>query len=185
MAKGRKRMSGNREANGRVKRPTLAQLKQQEADRYRANMQQVAQQPHRRGARNPMDPRLENALGRFCVAHSLAGELYDAGQEWASICRRWRSAKGVPDPQHTGGMGSGMGPADDTVAAWGKIKLRVERELAAQGDAVWFATRQLCLDCNDLGADQDEAAKIGLHVVAQNLGRLSRSIHPFDARLTG
>lgn len=180
MAKGRKRAAGQREANGRLKRPTVAQLKEIEAARYRENMRQVAAQPHRRSAPDPLDPRLENALGRFCVRLKLRPELYDAGQEWASIVRRWRAAKGCPEPMLRGPQGSGLGPSEATVAAWTRLVVEVERELSAHGQAVWFAARQVCIDDNDLALDQDEAGVLGLIEVAKALGRIARNAHPFS-----
>lgn len=179
MAKGRKRAAGQREANGRLKRPTVAQLKEIEAARYRENMRQVAGQPHRRLAPDPLDPRLENALGRFCVRMKLRPELYDAGQEWAAIVRRWRAAKGCPEPMLRGPQGSGLGPSDATVAAWTRLVVEVERELSTHGAAVWFAARGVCIDDIEPTLENEEAAVVGLLEVAKALGRLPRYAHPF------
>ncbi len=174
-----KRKTGERYGNGRLKRPTIEQLKQIEAERYRENMQQAAQQPHRRDFRDPLDPRLESALGRFCVRHRLRGELYDAGNEWAEIRRSWNAAKGVPSEVRLGGGGSGQGPSDATVARWGRILTDIDEALYEVNAATMWAARRLCIDDVAPSREFEPYAIRGLSVVAVALGRVEPSIHPF------
>jgi hypothetical protein len=174
-----KRKTGKREPNGRLQRPTLAQLKQMEAERYRENMQQVSQQPHRRGFANPIDPRLESPLGRFCAFHKLRDELCDAGHEWAEMRRSWNAAKGVPDPVHTGGMGSGQGPSPATVDRWKRILDQIDEELYEANKATMWATRRLCIDRHFPGPEYVRFLINGLSIVARVLGRVESNVHPF------
>lgn len=176
---GRPRKAGPRTKSGALRKPTLQQIKEAEAKEYRENMQPVANQPHRRNAPDPLDRRLSSALGRFCIAHGLRSELFDAGEEWGNLLRRWRAAKGVPDPMHTGGMGSGLGPSDDTVDGWERLIRRIEKSLETAGRRVWLATRSLCIDDVEPYSSEAKWAIEGLQAVAGELGRLSRTAHPF------
>lgn len=180
---GRPRKAGPRTKSGALRKPTLQQIKEAEAKEYRENMQTVANQPHRRNAPDPLDRRLSSALGRFCIAHGLRSELFDAGEEWGNLLRRWRAAKGVPDPMHTGGMGSGLGPSDDTVDGWERLIRRIEAALKAldSTETIWRLTRSICIDDEDPrpGDTRHVFVICGLRSVAGELGRLSRSAHPF------
>jgi len=173
-----KRKPGDRYANGRLKRPTIEQLKQMEAERYRENMQQAAQQPHRRGFRDPLDPRLESALGRFCAIRGLRGELYDAGHEWADMRRSWNQAKGVPSQIKLGG-GTGAGPSDATVARWGRILNDIDEALYDANAATLWAVRRLCIDNVAPSREFEPYAIRGLTIVAETLGRVESNVHPF------
>ena len=175
-----KRKTGKREANGRLQRPTLAQLKNIEAERYRENMQQVASQPHRVGFRDPMDPRLESALGRFCVIHGLRRELYQAGLDWAEMRRSWNSAKGVPDSEHHGGMGTGQGPSPETVERWKRRLFDIDEALYDHNAATMWATRRLCIDGWTPTGDFVPFVVKGLAVVALTLGAIDAKEHPFE-----
>lgn len=174
-----KRKPGERYANGRLKRPTVETLKQLEAERYRENMKQAGQQPHRREFSDPLHPWLESEFGRFCMRHGLRRELFDAGNEWAEIRRSWNSAKGVPDPVHTGGMGSGLGPSEATVARWRRLLQQIEDDLYEVNKATMWATRRLCIDGAAVGREYEAFAIRGLSVVAVSLGRMAASAHPF------
>lgn len=68
---------------------TKAAIEAAQRAREEAEKAVVLNQPHRRGNN---DQRCENALGRFCLQNKLAGELYDAGQQYASLVRQWRIA---------------------------------------------------------------------------------------------
>jgi hypothetical protein len=174
-----KRKTAERYPNGRLKRPTVEQLKQLEAERYRENMQQVAIQPHRRAFRDPLDPRLENALGRFCVLHRLRGELYDAGNEWAEIRRSWNAAKGAPSEVRLGHGGSGAGPSDATVARWGRMLQDIDEALTDVNAATLWAVRRLCIDDVLPPREYERFLVPGLSIVAVTLGRVESNVHPF------
>lgn len=174
-----KRKTGSRYPCGKLKRPTMAQLKEVEAERYRENMQQVSQQPHRRDFANPLDPRLESALGRFCVLHRLRGELYDAGNEWAEIRRSWNAAKGVPREVRAGSAGSGQGPSDATVTRWKRLLDQIDEDLYEANAATMWATRRLCIDGVAPSREFERFAVEGLAIVARSLGRVEANIHPF------
>jgi hypothetical protein len=175
----RPRKYGPRDAAGRLKKPTLQQIKEAEAKKHRENMQTVANQPHRRGYSDPLDRRLTSALGRFCIGQRLRSELYDAGEEWAGVLRRWRAAKGVPDPLHTGGMGTGQGPSDKTVDDWERLIRRIENALHLEGKDVWLLTRNVCIEDQDPYSCEVDVVVRGLRAVAVELGRLPATAHPF------
>jgi hypothetical protein len=181
MAKrGRPRKQTAREANGRAKRPTLAQLKDAESRQRLAETDFVANQPHRRGARNPRDPRIITAHGRFCDRYGLRDEIFLAAEKLAETYRRWRAAKGIPDPQHSSAMGSGgAGPSKSTVDGWWRDIERVEKELRLYGSGVYVSIRHLIQDGQDVPEEAAADTIVGLRVVAVRLGRLPAGSHPF------
>jgi hypothetical protein len=180
MAKrGRPRKSGARYADGKLRKPTLEQLKEASAAQYRENMAQAAAQPHRRGARDPLSPKLADALGRFCEALRLRDELHDAGQEFGHIVRSWRAAKGVPESVRRDATGTGRGPSDETVDRWWREIERVEGKLREHGQITLLAARSLCVDDCDISPEVHEDAVVGLRVVARELGRWQDWQHPF------
>lgn len=54
-------------------------------------------QPHRRGAVDPLDPRLECPLGRLRLSGRITEAEYRAGCQWRGIYHRWLSSIGAPD----------------------------------------------------------------------------------------
>ena len=84
-----------RERNGRLQRPTMAQIKAAEAARLMEEKQTVLAQPHRRG---DIDQRRESELGRFVMENRLRGELYLAGNQLFVLVWSWRAAIGCPMP---------------------------------------------------------------------------------------
>jgi len=182
MAKrGRPRKTGLRYADGKLRKPTLEQLKEASAAQYRENMAQAANQPHRRWARDPLDARLESALGRFCLANRVRGELYDAGRAFGDVYRRWRAAKGIRDPLHSSSLGGGDGPSAETVAGWWRTIERVEARLRPHGSIAYLAVRSLCLDDADISTEAADDAIEGLRIVAQEMLRVPVVSHPFAA----
>ena len=178
--RGRPRKSGAREKNGRLQRPTLAQLMDADHRQRMAETAVVAAQPHRAWAPDPSSPWLASALGRFCIRYKVRSELYDAASEWTAIYRRWRAASTIPDPLHSSSLGSGLGPSEGTIAAWWRDIERVERALLeGYGQVVLLAVRHLCLDDEDLPHEAAAEALIGLRVVAVQMGRLPEGAHPF------
>jgi hypothetical protein len=82
---GRKKRSGAREANGRLKRIKAAQR-----DATAIEKRDVLAQPHRHG---DLDQRLESPLGRFTLRQHLRPEIFDAGVEYGHLARVWLAAK--------------------------------------------------------------------------------------------
>jgi hypothetical protein len=174
-----KRKAGARYANGRLKKPTIETLKQLEAQRYRENMQQAAQQPHRREFADPLDPWLENELGRFCRRNGLRREYYQAGLDWAEMRASWNAAKGVPASTHKDGMGSGRGPSEATLDRWKHILDQIDEDLYEENAATLWATRKLCIDMQPPKREFLPYVIKGLGIVALRLGKVSAKDHPF------
>lgn len=176
--RGRPRKQGERSADGRLKRPTLAQLKEADAAKRRENMLFVAAQPHRRDLPDPYSDKAASALGRFWMVNRLRSELFDAGTHYSEITRRWRAAWGVPDPNHSGSLGGGLGPSEATVAAWWREIERIEAALRAKSVVHYAAARHLCIDDADLPEYAAPIAIEALLIIADETGR-SVGQHPF------
>lgn len=157
----------------------LAQIMEADRKQRLAETSVVMAQPHRAWARDPGDPRLASALGRFVVRHGLRSELFDAGSEWTATYRRWRAASTIPDPLHSQSIGTGLGPSEAIIASWWRDIERVEAALLCYGQDAYHGVRHLLLDDFDLpdGATADTIT--GLRVVAVELGRLPKGAHPF------
>lgn len=180
MAKrGRPRKTGARQPNGQLRRPTLAQLVEADRQQRMAETSVVMMQPHRRWAKEPDHPWLAYSLGRFCLRHGLRSELHDAAKEWQDTYRRWRAAKGIPDPNHVQTIGSGQGPSDATVEVWWRDIERVEDALREYGQGPLLAMKHLILDEQDLPEDAAADSIVGLRIIAVKLGRLPEKAHPF------
>lgn len=163
-----------REGNGRQKRPSRAELERLRKEAIlreeRRVIGVVLDQPHRRGNR---DQRCESALGRFVIAHRLAPELYDAGQEYAAIIRQHRRLIGLPS-SHSNGPGMGYSNDDPEIAA------KIERLRVRQRDAYSCMrpsdaapTRWLCIDAGPMD-DVDGADRIRCERIAQGLATLAK-----------
>jgi hypothetical protein len=81
----------HREKNGRKKRPSHAEIAEAQKAAELRGQAQVLSQPHRRGDN---DQRLYCALGQVCKLLHLRDEQYRAGEEYATIVRRWMVAIG-------------------------------------------------------------------------------------------
>lgn len=112
---GRKAKKGKRQPNGQLRRPTLAELKGQEHALRMAETQAVLNQPHRLGN---SDPRIGSEFGRFTVNHKVAQEIFDAGEHYGAVMRRWRSAMGIPTTERLNEGGKGDGPSRAAVKSW-------------------------------------------------------------------
>lgn len=55
-------------------------------------------QPHRRDAVDPLDPRLECPLGRLRLSHRISESEYRAGCRWRNIYSNWLHSIGAPNP---------------------------------------------------------------------------------------
>jgi hypothetical protein len=166
-----------REGNGRAKRPSRAEMERQAriaAEREaRKIIGVVLDQPHRRGN---TDQRCESALGRFVIAHRLAPELFDAGQEYAAVVRSHRRLLGLPGVLSNG---PGLGHrADDPDIAEKIERLRVRSRdaFSAMRSTDAKLTRWLCCDAgpmDDISPDDPIAIRNitwGLHALAVHFG---------------
>lgn len=123
MAK-RKRKTGLRYPCGQLRRPSKAERESFTKRVEEAEMQTVLAQPHRQGDR---DQNCECELGQFFKRNKhLRRELRDAAEHYRETKRRWRAAWGAPTLDHVEG-GSGVGPSDKTVKAWGREIDEMER----------------------------------------------------------
>jgi hypothetical protein len=186
MAKrGRPRKSGHRETNGRLQRPTLEQMRAIETAQRLRETDVVAMQPHRRWARNPRDPILESALGRFIEANRLRAELLHAGRSWARKFRVWCLIHGVraPYPVTPGAGGGGPDMAPEEIDRINRTIDAIEARLKERGQIAYLGARSLCLDDADISTEVTADAIAGLVVVAVELGRLPAKDSPFvDSR---
>jgi hypothetical protein len=166
--RGRKRKIVHREGNGRAKRSQEVKVIAETT---------VLGQPHRRGN---TDQRCATVFGQFCLAQRLHRNLYLAGEEYAGVTRRWRSAKGIPTPYHNEAAGTGRGPSDETVQTLTRRMVEMEQAMMGAGVKALLAVKQLTLDGNPLGMDQDSAAVDGLMALGVHLGMMSARTHPFE-----
>lgn len=166
-----------REKNGRLQRPSKKQMEAILRSREESEMAVVLAQPHRRGNR---DQKCESALGRFCIRMKLREELHDAGKHYANITRLWRVAKGIPSQLVKGGIGSGNGPSDATVAEWSRKLSRVQTAMQRGTPEGYYAIRLLCLDNEDVEYLNEAQAVDALVIMAREFGYLSTGdVHPY------
>lgn len=166
---GRKRKQVARQPNGQPSR-ARAIVPQQAAEVV------VLRQPHRLGN---TDQRCATVFGRFCLHNKLIGELYDAGEEYGAVVRRWRSAKGIANPYSNERRPAGRGPTDDQVRKWGSRILTMDGAMRDVTENGFFAVRQLVLEQYELGMDQDGPAITALVALAVHLGMIDPHAHPF------
>jgi hypothetical protein len=178
MAVSKKRKLGKREPNGRLARPTVLQLVELQRAREETEKQVVLAQPHRRGER---DQKASSALGRLCLRNKLEGELYQAGEDYGNLVRRWRIAKGVP-VQGRPGVSLGIEPDDATVRAWGRRILEIEDRLLNAAPGVLGAVGWLVLSDAEPHPVNEPAIIYGLRLLADELGLLKLGRHPYDGR---
>ena len=176
MARPRSKELRRRHPNGKLVQPTNEQRAGFERQIEEAEMQTVLFQRHRRGNRDQL---CESPLGRFFLENTmLRKELREAAVEFASIKRRWRAAKGIPTDIRPGeSSGTGNGPSDETVRAWGnKIDL-VESSIKQRCPRALGPFTQMVIDERDIRPDQAIAVVFALHAAAIALGVLD----PHDA----
>ena len=90
--------------NGRPQRPNAAERREAQKLRECAEQLTVLAQPHRRG--NP-DQMCGDSLGRFVLAHRLGREVYDLGQRYGMLVRRFYASRGHSIVS-SGSRGSGL-----------------------------------------------------------------------------
>jgi hypothetical protein len=178
---GRKRKMAQRFPSGELRKPTtLAQLQQMQITRDEAQKVVVLSQPHRRGDTSQLRA---CPLGSFILDNcdkEARQTFYDAAQEYASIVRRWRAARGIPTTVRVGEGGMlGQGPSETTVRAWWDQIRTVENRLVYSGSANLLNTmRRLVIDEVEVRAAPD-AIKRGLWIIAAALDRIDAKQHPF------
>jgi hypothetical protein len=176
---GRKRKAGLRELNGRLLRPTVAQMAERERAVRMAETHLVLMQPHRRGDDRP---ECVTALGRFWLNLKTSDRtLLHAGESYAGLVRRFRAAWGMKEavapPE---GLRTGEGPSDRTVRAWRAQIEAIEGKLSQASHQIRFTVNRLVLDDKDLTDKQAMLdAQLGLRIIAIELGMASGKDHPF------
>lgn len=97
------------------------EFKDFEAREREETMATALAQPHRRGSD---DIRLSEPLGRFCAAHKLRDECYNAGVRYAEIVGEAKTAQGFPVP--------GWTPGDSGFEKLTEAQIFAKKELAVQ-----------------------------------------------------
>ncbi len=175
-----KRKTGYRSPNGRLRQPTKAEREAAAKSKEQEAMQTVLAQPHRLGNTSQL---CASAVGRFCLRMRLQPALYEAANDYAGLIRRWRSAKGVPDPEITSALGSGVGPTPEKVREWTTEILRIESAMLRSSREWFFAMRSVCIDNVDPDATSEGYAVEGLMELARLTGWIDRrDMHPFASR---
>ena len=168
-----------REPSGKIKRPTRAEMAAADLRKREGERSFVLMQPHRNGEASQL---AGSAFGRYCLRMKMRRELYDAGEEYANVVRRWRAARGIPtDLRLSEGAGTGDGPAGTTVAAWAKRISSLNNTMLNTSKEGFFAVRQMILDGYDIGMDQDGCASETLVALAVDLEFIRAGEHPFHA----
>lgn len=133
-------------------------------------MRVVLAQPHRRGNRSQL---AESPLGRFCLVHDLPGELFDAGEEYASLKRAWNAHWSGPMPDRLGGNGGDIDM--ETLDRWLElIKAWEGAMLDAGGYHGRLTVIALAFDRTEGVRIYPQEAKAALLALAKFQGRLGR-----------
>jgi hypothetical protein len=156
-----------REKNGRLQRPSAAERREAQKAREFAEQLTVLNQPHRRG--NP-DQMCGDALGRFVLAHRLGREVYDAGQRYSMLVRRFYASRGIPMFMRDRG-GSGRGISEAATAAIAEALKEIDGALVKISRPGLSAVRTLCVFENEVAPAVEADAREVL-VAPQNFRRL-------------
>lgn len=174
---GRKRKElAAREPSGKLQRPSRAQLEAIERRKRDGEKAVVLAQPHRMGETSDL---AGSAFGRFCLRIKAKRALYDAGQDYAGLVRRWRAAKGVPMDVRLGVGGSGDGPSDATVKGWERTMVSLDVAMLGCTREGYYAMRSLVLDDQEVVGGLDDAVKTALFTMAVHSGFVRAGDHPF------
>jgi hypothetical protein len=177
MTAGRKRKKCQREPNGRPQRPTVVAQNEIVRERNDAVMSVVLAQPHRLGSRSQQR---ESPWGRFCEDHKLRREIYDGGNAFADLLRRWRAAKGVPTDLRVSEGGNGQGPSDATVKGWTERLASIRLNVVLQtSPGAWLAVEMLLVDRIELPKASIRDGVIGGAALAVEIGAMSARSSPF------
>lgn len=158
--------------SGKRRKPTADMLNEMQRQKDAEIKRVVLDQPHRRDSVNPESPWNATALGRYCLAYKVRQELFEAGEAYAAIVRRYRAAKGIPTDSSTGEGGGGDGPSAATVAGWERQLAICARalETCPNGTDAFRYTRQLVIDDFDIDPLNYPPVVLGLQALAQALG---------------
>lgn len=177
--RGPKRKMVHREPNGKPQRPSVAQ-RQNDANARAALIVKnvVLGQPHRNGSEAK---ECATALGRFWLRLKTDNKvIYQAGEHYAGLVRRWRAAHGMVSaqaPEET--FGTGEGPAWATVQGWLRDIRKIEAALDRAGCVIRFAVNRLVIDDRDpIDRQAEQDALVGLRIIALEVGLLGRD-HPY------
>jgi hypothetical protein len=156
------RKSGERYPSGQIKPTVLEQI--EEAERRAADQEKatVLAQPHRRGERSAL---AESALGRFVLGQRLSHDCYVAGCGYAELVFRYYRAKGIPCPVRLN-VGSGAGPADDTVEKWERRIDHVEIEIGVRDPHALQPLLNMILFDEDQPSAHWPGLRMGLEMLA-------------------
>lgn len=167
---GRKRKDGRREASGRLQRPTLAQIAAAQKSAQDVEKIVVLAQPHRRGSHDPLT---ESALGRFVIRLGLERRLHDAGQEYATLRRKWLAAWSAPLPDTI--QGSGGDIPLETLQGWRARLNECEDAMMRCGVAAQGWVIALACDGQDMpqGHPSERATADALFALAVELGMIA------------
>ena len=167
---GRKRKEGRREASGRLQRPTLAQIAAAQKSAQDVEKVVVLAQPHRLGN---ADAFAECALGRFVIRLGLERRLHDAGQEYATLRRKWLAAWSAPLPDKMAGKGGDI-PLE-TVRGWRSRLFECEDAMMRCGVAAQGWVIALACDGQDMppGHPSERDTADALLALAVELGMVS------------
>ncbi|MFN7610398.1 MAG: hypothetical protein ACK5QX_05595 [bacterium] len=164
-----------RERNGRRKRPTTkADIEAAQRAAEERQKATVLAQPHRRGN---TDQKCVWPLGQFAILCKARGNwdeaLYHAGNEYSALVRRWRLAKGIPDPSAGKARGTGKDTDPDVIvrleAQWRDAESYVK---TMGGMREYAAVRTLCADHQELPDEAHGYAVRGLRLLAKYFGML-------------
>jgi hypothetical protein len=140
-------------------------------------------QPHRRDALDPLDPKHESPLGRLRLSGRITEREYNAGCQWRSIYFNWLHSIGAPNPNPAaidyGAVSSEQGPMsavddDERDEAIAKAFKGGEAVLKRLGPRAFHAVSAIAVyeEPEELGDFQftARAAKIGLAALAEHFG---------------
>lgn len=166
--RGRRRKTGIRETNGKLQRPTLAQMVAAQIAAADAEKAVVLAQPHRRGDKSYLRG---SALGRFVDDHKLRIELYDAGNAYGTLKNKWLAAIRAPRDVRMGGSGRDV---DMTIVnAWGARAFEMESAIMRSGVAAVGLVEDLAVfDRGEPVGEQIQIAARGLGYLAIHCGYL-------------
>lgn len=143
----------------------------------------ASDQPHRRDAIDPLDPRHESPLGRLRLGGRITEREYHAGCQWRNIYFNWLHSIGAPNPNPAaidyGAVSSEQAPLgavddDERDEAIAKAFKGGEAVLKLLGPRVFHAVSAIAVyeEPEELGDFQftARAAKIGLAALAEHFG---------------
>ena len=164
-----------REPNGRRSRPTTkADIEAAQRASEEREKAVVLAQPHRKGS---TDQKCGWPLGEFALANRARPNwdeaLYHAGNEYSALVRRWRLAKGIPDPSAGRGSGGSIDCDPDVVARLEAQWRSAESYVKFWGGNTEHAViRKLCADHEELPVELHGYGMRGLRLLARHFQML-------------